>query len=62
MMLKMTEEQWNAVVDIHLKGLPLHPGCSASYDRKEQREIINVTSVAGWWGPWDRSITVRQGG
>jgi 3-oxoacyl-[acyl-carrier protein] reductase len=34
MMLKMTEEQWNAVVDIHLIA-------------KNSGKIINVTSVAG---------------
>ncbi len=48
MMLKMTEEQWDEVVDIHLKGAFL---CSqaAALNMKEQGsgKIINVTSVAG---------------
>ena len=48
MMLKMTEEQWDEVVDIHLKGTFL---CSqaAALNMKEQGsgKIINVTSVAG---------------
>ena len=48
MMLKMTEDQWDQVLDIHLKGAFL---CSQAAGRqmKEQRsgKIINVTSVAG---------------
>ncbi len=48
MLLKMTEEQWNEVVDIHLKGTFL---CCQAAGRhmKEQNygRIVNVTSVAG---------------
>ncbi|MFH1350932.1 MAG: 3-oxoacyl-ACP reductase family protein [Pseudomonadota bacterium] len=48
MMLKMTEGQWDEVVDIHLKGAFL---CSQAAGRhmKDQNsgKIINVTSVAG---------------
>jgi len=48
MLLKMTEEQWDQVLDIHLKGAFL---CSqfAARQMKEQNKgkIINVTSVAG---------------
>ena len=51
LMLKMTEEQWDRVVDIHLKGAFL---CSqaAGLRMKEQQygKIINVTSVAGLVG------------
>ncbi len=51
MMLRMTEEQWDQVVDIHLKGAFL---CSQAAGRqmKEQNggKIINVTSVAGLVG------------
>jgi 3-oxoacyl-[acyl-carrier protein] reductase len=51
MMLKMEEEQWDQVVDIHLKGTFL---CSQAAGRqmKEQDggKIINVTSVAGLAG------------
>jgi 3-oxoacyl-[acyl-carrier protein] reductase len=51
MMIKMTEDQWDQVVDIHLKGAFL---CAqaAGYHMKEQRKgkIINVTSVAGLVG------------
>jgi len=51
MMLKMTEEQWDQVVDIHLKGAIL---CSqaAARQMKEQNsgKIINVMSVAGLVG------------
>lgn len=51
LMLKMTEEEWDQVVDIHLKGAFL---CSQTAGRqmKEQNsgKIINVTSVAGLVG------------
>lgn len=51
MMLKMTEDQWDQVVDIHLKGAFL---CSqaAGIQMKEQKKgkIINVMSVAGLVG------------
>lgn len=48
MMHKMTEEQWDQVVDIHLKGAFL---CSQAVfpqmRKQESGKIINVTSVAG---------------
>lgn len=48
LMLNMTEDQWDQVVDIHMKGAFL---CSQAAGRqmKEQKngKIINVTSVAG---------------
>lgn len=48
MLLKMTEEQWDEVVDIHLKGTFL---CSQAAARhmveRNQGKIINVASVAG---------------
>jgi len=51
LMLKMTEEQWDQVVDIHLKGAFL---CSqaAALNMKEHNsgKIINVMSVAGLVG------------
>ncbi|MBW2027759.1 MAG: 3-oxoacyl-ACP reductase FabG [Deltaproteobacteria bacterium] len=51
MMLKMTEEEWDQVIDIHLKGAFL---CSqaAGLRMKEQNKgkIINVMSVAGLVG------------
>ena len=51
LMLKMTEDQWDQVVDIHLKGAFL---CAqaAGIQMKEQNsgKIINVTSVAGLVG------------
>ena len=51
LMLKMTEDQWDEVVDIHLKGTFL---CSqaAALHMKEQNsgKIINVMSVAGLVG------------
>jgi len=51
MMLKMEEDQWDQVIDIHLKGAFL---CSQAVGRhmKEQKggKIINVSSVAGLVG------------
>jgi 3-oxoacyl-[acyl-carrier protein] reductase len=51
LMLKMAEDQWDQVVDIHLKGAFL---CAqaAGLQMKEQNcgKIINVTSVAGLVG------------
>jgi 3-oxoacyl-[acyl-carrier protein] reductase len=51
LMLKMTEDQWDEVVDLHLKGAFL---CAqaAGIQMKEQNagKIINVTSVAGLVG------------
>ena len=51
LMIKMTEDEWDQVVDIHLKGAFL---CSqaAALHMKEQKsgKIINVMSVAGLVG------------
>jgi len=51
MMLKMTEDEWDQVLDIHLKGAFL---CSqaVAHHMKDQNsgKIINVTSVAGIMG------------
>ena len=48
MMLKMTEEQWDQVVDIHLKGAFLCSQAAALHMKdKGGGKIINVTSVAG---------------
>jgi 3-oxoacyl-[acyl-carrier protein] reductase len=51
MMLKMEEDQWDQVIDIHMKGVFL---CSQAAGRhmKEQKsgKIINVSSVAGLVG------------
>ncbi len=51
MLLKMTEEQWDQVVDLHLKGAFLCSQASALI-MKEQKsgKMINVTSVAGLVG------------
>jgi len=53
LMLKMTEDQWDQVVNIHLKGAFL---CAqaAGIRMKEQNsgKIINVMSVAGLVGTW----------
>jgi 3-oxoacyl-[acyl-carrier protein] reductase len=51
LMLKMTEDQWDAVLNIHLKGVFL---CSRAAGRRMKQQnygkIINVTSVAGLVG------------
>ncbi len=51
LMIKMTEEQWDQVVDIHLKGAFLCSQAAANH-MKEQKsgKIINVMSVAGLVG------------
>jgi 3-oxoacyl-[acyl-carrier protein] reductase len=51
MMVKMTEDQWDAVVDIHLKGAFLCAQAAAQHMKEMKRgKIINVTSVAGLVG------------
>lgn len=51
MMLKMTEEQWDEVVDIHLKGAFLCSQAAANIMKDQNSgKIINVTSVAGLVG------------
>jgi len=51
LMLKMTEEQWDQVVDIHMKGAFLCAQAAARYMKEQQAgKIINVTSVAGLVG------------
>ncbi len=48
MLHKMTEEQWDEVVDIHLKGAFLCTQAASPYFMEQQYgRIINVTSVAG---------------
>ena len=51
LLLKMTEEQWDQVVDLHLKGAFLCTQAAAQI-MKEQKsgKMINVTSVAGLVG------------
>ena len=51
MMLKMTEEQWDQVVDIHLKGAFLCSQAAGLHMKEQNRgKIINVMSVAGLVG------------
>ncbi len=48
MMTKMTEQQWDEVVDIHLKGAFLCTQAAAPHMiAKNRGKIINITSVAG---------------
>lgn len=48
MLLKMTEEQWDKVLDIHLKGAFLCTQYAARHMTEQNKGmIINVTSVAG---------------
>jgi len=48
LLLKMTEEQWDAVVNIHMKGPFLCTQAAAQHmAKKNSGKIINVTSVAG---------------
>jgi 3-oxoacyl-[acyl-carrier protein] reductase len=51
MLHKMTEEQWDAVVDLHLKGAFLCTQAAALIMMGQKKgKIINVTSVAGLVG------------
>jgi 3-oxoacyl-[acyl-carrier protein] reductase len=51
LMLKMTEEQWDQVVDIHMKGAFLCAQAVGKHMKEQQGgKIINVTSVAGLVG------------
>ncbi len=51
MMTKMTEDQWDQVVDIHLKGAFLCSQAAALHMKEQKRgKIINVMSVAGLVG------------
>jgi 3-oxoacyl-[acyl-carrier protein] reductase len=51
MLYKMTEEQWDEVVDIHLKGPFLCIQVASKYMmEKKEGKIINITSSAGLWG------------
>lgn len=51
MMLKMEEDQWDSVVDIHLKGAFLCAQAAGRHMKeKKSGKIINVTSVAGLVG------------
>ncbi len=48
MLLKMSEDEWDQVVDVHLKGTFFCTQSAASYMTQQKRgKIINVTSVAG---------------
>lgn len=48
LMLKMTEDQWDEVVDLHLKGAFLCSQAVANHMKdRNSGKIINVTSVAG---------------
>jgi 3-oxoacyl-[acyl-carrier protein] reductase len=51
MLHKMTEDEWNAVLDIHLKGPWLCIKHASTYMMEQKKgSIINVTSVAGLVG------------
>jgi len=48
MLLKMSEDEWDQVVDVHLKGTFFCTQAAASHMTQQRRgKIINVTSVAG---------------
>jgi len=51
MLHKMTEEQWDSVVDVHLKGsFNMIQAVSGHMMERESGKIINVTSTAGLVG------------
>ena len=48
MMLKMTEQEWDQVVDLHLKGAFLCAQAAGNHMKNQNSgKIINITSVAG---------------
>lgn len=48
MLLKMSEDQWDQVLDIHLKGAFLCSQFAARHMKEQNKgKIINITSVAG---------------
>ena len=53
MIFKMTEEEWDAVIDVHLKGTFNTTRHAAAYWRENrggQYRLINFTSGSGLWG------------
>ncbi|MBS3906742.1 MAG: 3-oxoacyl-ACP reductase FabG [Syntrophaceae bacterium] len=51
MLYKMTEDQWNEVIDIQLKGPFLCIQAASKYMmERKYGKVINVTSSAGLWG------------
>lgn len=51
LLLKMTEEQWDRVVDIHLKGAFLCTQAAGKFMKEQNKgKVINVSSVAGLVG------------
>ncbi|SPD73604.1 3-oxoacyl-(acyl-carrier-protein) reductase FabG [uncultured Desulfobacterium sp.] len=51
MLLKMTEEQWDRILDIHLKGAFTCTQAAANYMKNQKSgKIINVISTAGLFG------------
>jgi 3-oxoacyl-[acyl-carrier protein] reductase len=51
MLHKLTEEQWDEVIDIHLKGAFLCIQAAAKHMMQQKSgKIINMTSSAGLWG------------
>ena len=57
MLANMTEEEWDAVINVHLKGTFAPCRCAAAYWREQAKagqpvsgRIINTTSVSGIYG------------
>ena len=52
LMVKMTEEQWDAVINVHLRGTFLNTQAALKHmiENKIKGRIINITSSAGIYG------------
>lgn len=52
LVVKMTEEQWDAVINVHLKGTFLNTQAAVKYmiENKIKGRIINITSGSGIYG------------
>ena len=69
-LVNMTEEEWDAVIDVHLKGTFAPSRWAAAYWREQSKagkpvsgRIINTTSVSGIYGnPWQTNYGAAKAG
>ena len=60
MIFNMTEEEWDGVIDTHLKGTFAVTRAAAPHMRERKwGRLINMTSTSGLVGTWDRRTTRR---
>lgn len=54
-LLKMDEEMWDAVIDVHLKGTFLCTQAAADHMKSRGGRIVNTTSISGMLGNFGQS-------